>query len=169
MIDEEEEQDEEDDNLIPTQACGGTEDGNAVNTCTHDDNAYSRPIDNTINDDFDNSFYNDGADYREGIARESSVIDSDEISVLSISLPVSQRQSKRQLTDVESQASSKRSRTIDRRKKPPTLKLSSSPEMPMRSLVGSYAQSVDKKPTGKPLNSWVVIIQRYDSDFNLHV
>lgn len=55
LIDEEK-QEEEDDDVIPTQDRGGVEEGNAVNTCTHDDNAGSRSIDNTIDDDFNDSF-----------------------------------------------------------------------------------------------------------------
>ncbi|KAF9079593.1 hypothetical protein BGX23_003642, partial [Mortierella sp. AD031] len=93
-------EEEEVDDYIAAQDRRGLEDGNAVNTYTQDDNI--------INDNVDNSFYNDGADYQEDSVRDTYVIDGDEISILSTSSPVLQRQPKRRLTDTESQVSKKR-------------------------------------------------------------
>ncbi|KAK3848251.1 MAG: hypothetical protein J3R72DRAFT_485208 [Linnemannia gamsii] len=129
LIDDDEEEEEEEEE----------EDGDATNTFTRDDNADNRTI--------DNSFDNDVADFREDSLRETNDIDGDERSVYSMSPPIFQRQSKRQLTYAESPVSNKRSQTTDRRKRPPTLEPGFAPEMSRWSHVGSYGPSVVKKPT----------------------
>ncbi|KAG0202263.1 hypothetical protein BGX33_009800 [Mortierella sp. NVP41] len=98
-------EEEEVDDYIAAQDRRGLEDGNAVNTYTQDDNI--------INDNVDNSFYNDDADYQEDSVRDTNVIDGDEISILSISSPVLQRQPKRRLTDTESQVSKKQTKKLE--------------------------------------------------------
>ncbi|KAF9308645.1 hypothetical protein BGZ91_007729 [Linnemannia elongata] len=116
-------------------------------------------IDNIFGEDFDDP-YDASADNQGNSTRDTrghdgdSVNDgtdvnaADDISELSISSPpVFRRQSKRQLTDTESQSSNKRSRATDRRKKPPTLDPNSSPEMPRRSFLASYEQSYMKRNT----------------------
>lgn len=105
---------------------------------------------NTFNyDDLDNDFYDDDANLQEDSVREANFDDGDDISEISISSPVLQWQSKRQLTDTESETSNKRSRATDRHKKPLTLEPSSSPETSRQSLMSSYEQNASKRTTGK--------------------
>ncbi|KAG0371862.1 hypothetical protein BGX24_001069 [Mortierella sp. AD032] len=66
LIDDEEEEEEEEEDG----------DGDATNTFTRDDNADNRPI--------DNSFDNDGADFREDSVKETNDIDGDEKSLLKL-------------------------------------------------------------------------------------
>ncbi|KAK3837484.1 MAG: hypothetical protein J3R72DRAFT_512758 [Linnemannia gamsii] len=116
-------------------------------------------IDNIFGEDFDD-LYDASADNQGNSTRGTRAYDgdsindgadintADDISELSISSPpVFRRQSKRQLTDTESQSSNKRSRVTDRRKKPPSLDPGSSPDMPRRSFLGSYEQSYMKRNT----------------------
>ncbi|KAF8942590.1 hypothetical protein BGZ47_006327 [Haplosporangium gracile] len=109
LVEEEEEEEEEEEvgDYIANQDYGGLEDGNSGNTYTQDDSADIRPVDNTFDDNVDNNFDNDGTDSQDGFARDINAIDGDEISILSTVSPVIQRQSKRQLTDTESQTSHK--------------------------------------------------------------
>ncbi|KAF8927658.1 hypothetical protein BGZ58_010239 [Dissophora ornata] len=80
----------------------------------------------------------------------NNALKGDGISELSISSsPASQRRQKRQLTYTESQASDKRSRVADQRKKPPTPDPRSYPGMSERSFFSSYEPFNVKKAIGK--------------------
>ncbi|KAF9200374.1 hypothetical protein BGZ59_003344 [Podila verticillata] len=145
---EDEEEEEEEEEVLGSTSYETTQQYQEDNNTQ--DNIISHHHTNTFDyEDLDNDFYDDGANPQEDSVREANFDEGDDISEISISSPVLQRQSKRQLTDTESETSNKRSRATDRRKKPPTLEPSSSPETSRRSLMSSYEQNASKRITEK--------------------
>jgi hypothetical protein len=137
----------------------------AVGNYTQDNIDNPDPFDNTLDDSYNDIDYNINNLDTELQAAEAThvedgqqdningVLEGDDISVLSISsTQVLRRQQKRPLMDTESQASSKRRRAMDRRKKQPTLDPPSSPEVTKRLFLSSFEQATTKKSTGKILS-----------------
>ncbi|KAG9064045.1 hypothetical protein KI688_003224 [Linnemannia hyalina] len=156
--DEDEDEDEGGDDDEPrdlVKDVGGEPFGNYTQTQDNIDNP--DPFNNTFDDSFNDIDYNlnnfdTGLDTAETTNLEDdrnnidSVLEGDDISVLSISsTQVLRRHQKRPHTDTESQASNKRTRTTDRRKKQPTLDPPSSPEVSRRSFLSSFEQATTKK------------------------
>ncbi|KAG0280562.1 hypothetical protein BGZ97_009375 [Linnemannia gamsii] len=152
-----EDEDEDEDEVEPQDRVEdvGSE---ALGNYTQDNFDNPDPFDNTFDDSYNDIDYNinpdteletaEATNLEDGQDNINGVLEGDDISVLSISsTQVLQRQQKRPLTDTESQASNKRRRTTDRRKKQPTLDPPSSPEISKRSFLSSFEQATVKKST----------------------
>ncbi|KAG0081163.1 hypothetical protein BGZ90_009921 [Linnemannia elongata] len=147
--DEDEDEDEDDDeSQDPVEDAGGEPIGNYTQDIINNPDTFDNTFDNSYNDINDNldNFDAETTNLKEGRDTLNGILEGDDISMLSISsTQVKQRQRKRALTDTESQASNKRMRITNRRKKRPTLDPPSSPEVLRRSFLSSFEQATTKK------------------------